>query len=119
VPSWTDDPAIGSRLINARADTVADKPALRSAFKSRCCLVVADGFFEWQATGGEKKKPYLFTLKGHQPFAFAGLWERWQRGDEHEVLSCTLITTEANELERFPLAWLTRRRADFQSARTD
>jgi putative SOS response-associated peptidase YedK len=94
-----DDPAIGYRLINARADTVADKPAFRSAFKSRRCLVVADGFYEWKATGAKMKLPYRFTLKSHQPLAFAGLWERWDKGEE-PVLTCTLITTGANDLVR-------------------
>jgi putative SOS response-associated peptidase YedK len=97
VPFWADDPKIGNRLANARADGVATKPSFRAAFKSRRCLVIADGFYEWKATG-KKKQPHYFQLKDGQPFAFAGLWERWQRWDEDEILSCTLITTEPNEV---------------------
>jgi putative SOS response-associated peptidase YedK len=93
IPSWADDPAIGNRLINARADTVAEKPAFRSAFKKRRCLVPADGFYEWKRENG--KTPYYFRLKDESPFAFAGLWERWEKGDE-PLESCTLITCAAN-----------------------
>jgi putative SOS response-associated peptidase YedK len=99
IPSWATDLAIGNRLINARADTVATKPAFRSAFKQRRCLVIADGFFEWKGAG-KKKQPYYFHLRDGRPFAFAGLWERWQKGDEQEILSCALITTEANDVVR-------------------
>ena len=93
IPSWADDPAIGNRLINARAETVAEKPAFRTAFKKRRCLVVADGFYEWKRENG--KTPYYFRLKDSSPFAFAGLWERWEKGEE-PVESCTLLTCEAN-----------------------
>ena len=93
IPSWADDPAIGNRLINARAETVAEKPAFRTAFKKRRCLVVADGFYEWKRENG--KTPYYFRLKDSSPFAFAGLWERWDKGEE-PVESCTLLTCEAN-----------------------
>jgi putative SOS response-associated peptidase YedK len=99
IPSWATDPSIGSRMINARADTVASKPAFRAAFKQRRCLIAADGFFEWQATGKKHKQPYRFTLHDQKPFAFAGLWERWRNG-EQDILSCALITTDANELVR-------------------
>ena len=92
VPGWAPDLAIGSRMINARAESVAEKPSYRSAFKKRRCLIVADGFFEWQKQG-KTKQPYLIRLKGAEPFCFAGLWERWK-----EVETCTIITTEANEL---------------------
>jgi putative SOS response-associated peptidase YedK len=94
VPSWAKEPGIGNKLANARADTVAEKPAFRSAFKKRRCLVLADGFYEWQAGSGGKT-PYYFQMKDEGLFAFAGLWERWQQGEE-PVESCTLITTEAN-----------------------
>jgi len=94
VPSWADDPSIGNRLINARADTVATKPSFRSAFKSRRCLVLADGFYEWQKIGS-RKQPYLITLRNGAPFAFAGLWESWKKA-EPPLESCTLITTDAN-----------------------
>ena len=94
IPSWAKEPGIGNNLANARADTVAEKPAFRSAFKKRRCLVIADGFYEWQAGPGGKT-PYYFQLKDQGPFAFAGLWERWEKGEE-PVESCTLITTDAN-----------------------
>jgi putative SOS response-associated peptidase YedK len=106
VPSWSDDPALGNRLINARSETAADKPAFRSAFRQRRCLVLADGFYEWQKQDG-KKQPYLFRLRGGGPFAFAGLCEHWQR-DERSIDSCTILTTQANGLvkplhERMPV----------------
>jgi putative SOS response-associated peptidase YedK len=96
VPSWADDPKIGNRLINARADTVASKPSFRSAFKRGRCLVLADGFYEWKAAG-KAKQPFFIRLKSDEPFAFAGLSEHWHRG-EQTVDSCALITTEPNEL---------------------
>jgi putative SOS response-associated peptidase YedK len=96
IPSWAEDPAIGNRMINARADTVATKPSFRTAYKKRRCLLVADGFYEWQKTGA-KKQPYYIRLKDDGPFAFAGLWERWKR-DDKAIESCTIITTDANEL---------------------
>jgi putative SOS response-associated peptidase YedK len=98
IRSWAKDKKIGARLINARADGVADKPSFRSAFKSRRCLIPADGFFEWQKTGC-KKQPYYITLRDGGPFAFAGLWERWH-GAEGDVRSCSMVTTDANELMR-------------------
>jgi putative SOS response-associated peptidase YedK len=94
IPSWAKEPGIGNSLANARADTVAEKPAFRSAFKRRRCLVVADGFYEW-GKGDGGKIPYYFQLKDSGPFAFAGLWERWDKGEE-PIETCTLITTEAN-----------------------
>ena len=97
VPPWAKDPAIGNRLINARAESVAEKPAFRAAFRRRRCLVVADGFYEWQRSGG-RKQPYFIRLRDDRPFAFAGLWEFWE-GPEHSALeTCTLITTGPNEL---------------------
>ena len=96
IPSWADDPAIGLRLINARAETAAEKPAFRAAFRQRRCLVLADGFFEWAKSGGGKQ-PYHFRLKDGGPFAFAGLWELWSKGEE-PIESCTLLTTEANDM---------------------
>src|SRR5262245_30482692 len=92
VPSWADDPAIGYRMINARSETVSEKPSFRAAFKHRRCLVLADGFFEWQPRGG-KKQPWLFRLKEGEPFAFAGLWERWEKGEGDPLETCTIITT--------------------------
>jgi putative SOS response-associated peptidase YedK len=93
VPSWVDDPKIGYRTINARLDTAPTKPAFRSGFKHRHCLVLADGFYEWQKTGGAKKQPYHIRLRDGGPFAFAGLWETWQR-EGQPVESCTILTTE-------------------------
>jgi putative SOS response-associated peptidase YedK len=106
IPSWADDPSIGDRLANARSETAATKPSFRSAFRSRRCLVVADGFYEWQRTNG-RKQPYFVGLQSERPFGLAGLWERWEKGDE-PVESCTILTTEANDLmkpihERMPV----------------
>ncbi len=98
IPSWAKDPSIGSRLINARSETVAEKPAFRASFKKRRCLVVADGFYEWKKMGGGKQ-PYYIGLKGHPPFAIAGLWDRWRDQESGETLrSCTLLTTGPNAL---------------------
>ena len=106
IPSWADDPAIGNRMINARAETVAEKPAFRKAFQSRRCLVISDGFFEWRREG-KHKQPYFIRMRDDRPFAFAGLWERWGRGGG-PIESCTHLTTEPNELvapihDRMPL----------------
>ena len=99
IPSWAKDPAIGNNLVNARAETLAEKPAFRSAYKYHRCLILADGFFEWQAQPGSKSKvPHFIRLKSEKPFAFAGLWEHWQSPDGSEIKSATIITTEPNEL---------------------
>jgi len=99
IPSWAKDAKMGAKLINARAETVADKPAFRSAFRKRRCLVVADGFYEWQPHENKKQKqPFYFKMKDEQLFAFAGLWEHWQDANGEEIESCSLLTTEANEL---------------------
>ena len=99
IPSWAKDPSIGSRLINARAETLGEKPAFRSAFRNRRCLIFADGFFEWQAQPGSKSKiPHFIRLKTGEPFAFAGLWEHWSAPDGSEVKSATIVTTSPNEL---------------------
>ncbi|HEY5314906.1 MAG TPA: SOS response-associated peptidase [Pirellulales bacterium] len=98
VPSWADDPAVATRLFNARAETVATKPAFRESFRKRRCLIPADGFYEWQRQG-KAKVPYHIRLQDGGPFALAGLWDRWRHG-ELEIESCTVITTEANELVR-------------------
>ena len=95
IPSWAGDPAIGNRMINARAETVATKPSYRSAFKSRRCLILADGFFEWRKTSNGKQ-PFYIHMEDGSPFAFAGLWESWKNG--REIRSCTIITTDPNEL---------------------
>ncbi|MCA3749441.1 MAG: SOS response-associated peptidase [Rubrobacter sp.] len=96
VPPWADDPSIGDRMINARAETVASKPSFRRAFRERRCLIPADGFYEWQRLDGGKQ-PYYVRRKDGAPFAFAGLWEIWRREGE-EIRSCTILTTEANGL---------------------
>lgn len=96
IPSWAKDKRIGNRLINARADTVAEKPAFRSALRQRRCLIPADGFYEWHQSGSQKQ-PYWIGFEGRTIFAFAGLWEHWQPRDTGELLeSCSIITTEAN-----------------------
>jgi putative SOS response-associated peptidase YedK len=98
IPSWAKDPTIGNRMINARAETLSEKPSFRSAYKNHRCLIFADGFYEWQARPGEKSKaPHFFRLKSRTPFVFAGLWELWQPPDGSEVLSATIITCEPNE----------------------
>jgi len=101
IPSWAKDRKMASKLINARAETVAEKPAFRSAFRKRRCLVVADGFYEWQQQENKKQKqPFYFRLSDGEPFAFAGLWEHWQDATGEEIESCTVLTTEANDLMR-------------------
>lgn len=95
VPSWADDPAIGNRMINARSETVAVKPAYRAAFQRRRCLVPADGYYEWRAEGSGKQ-PYFFHLEGDRPFVFAGLWESWQAPDGSPLETFVIITTDAN-----------------------
>lgn len=107
IPSWAKDLGMGAKLINARAETAAEKPAFRSAFKHRRCLVVADGFYEWQTKEG-KKQPFYFHLKEGKPFGFAGLWEQWRSPQGEEITSCTILTTKCNELlepihERMPV----------------
>jgi putative SOS response-associated peptidase YedK len=98
VPFWAKDPSIGSRMINARAETLAEKPSFKNAFRRRRCLILADGFYEWQKIPGEKKKlPLYIHLKDNKPFAFAGLWEEWNSADGSQILSATIITTEPNE----------------------
>ncbi|MGB3713717.1 MAG: SOS response-associated peptidase [Candidatus Promineifilaceae bacterium] len=97
IPRWAKDPKIGSRMINARSETAAEKPSFRSAFKYRRCLVPADGFYEWQKING-RKQPIRIQMKGGRPFAIAGLWEHWLSSDGSEIESCTLLTTEPNDL---------------------
>ncbi|MGH6931882.1 MAG: SOS response-associated peptidase [Dongiaceae bacterium] len=100
IPSWAKDSAIGNRLINARGETVASKPAFRGAFNARRCLVPADGFYEWRAEGGTKQ-PWRIALAENGPFAFAGLWERWlDKTENRPIESFTIVTTDANEVLR-------------------
>jgi len=97
VPTWAKDPSIGNRMINARAETVAEKPSYRNAYRHRRCLVLADGFYEWRREG-DAKTPYFISLASGEPFALAGLWERWTDKQSGESLqTTTLITTEAND----------------------
>lgn len=98
IPSWAKDPSMGVRLINARAETLSEKPAFRSAYKYRRCLIFADGFFEWQTSLGGKKTPYFIRLRSALPFAFAGLWENWSSPDGSEIRSAAIITTWPNDL---------------------
>ncbi len=97
IPSWAKDPSIGSRLINARAETLGEKPSFRNAFKKRRCLVMADGFYE-TLKEGKKKIPFYFRLKTGKPFGFAGLYETWTSPEGQTVNTCTIITTESNDL---------------------
>lgn len=123
IPFWADDKKIGSRLINARAESVATTPAFRAAFRSRRCLVLADGFYEWQQLGSGKQ-PYHLRFQDRRPFAFAGLWDKWDRQGE-QIESCTIITTDADDVvrplhDRMPVIippdsferWLDPRRSD-------
>lgn len=126
IPSWAKDPTIGSRLINARGETVHEKPSFRSALRRRRCLILADGFYEWQARPDGPKQPMFITLKDGGLFAFAGLWERWTEPESGAALTtCTIITTAPNELmaalhNRMPVilpradydAWLDPARSD-------
>ena len=96
IPRWSKDPKAGPAPINARSDTVAEKPMFKGLLKSRRCVVPADGFFEWKKDG-KKKLPVYFQLRDRQPFGFAGLWERW-KGPEQVIESVTLLTTEPNDL---------------------
>lgn len=107
VPSWAKDASMGNKMINARGETVHEKPAFRSAFRRRRCLILADGFYEWQKQNTVKVPMYIH-VEEHRPFAFAGLWEIW-RGEGGEVIrSCTILTTTPNSLmasihERMPV----------------
>ena len=107
IPSWAKSASVGNRLINARAETVAERPSFRTALTRRRCLVLADGFYEWQRAGNARR-PMRITLKSGEPFAFAGLWDSWRDPEGEIVRSCTIITTAANELlhpvhERMPV----------------
>lgn len=99
VPSWAKDPSIGNRMINARAETLMEKPSFRTALKRRRCLVPADGFYEWKLNAdGKTKTPMRMRLLNDEPFAFAGLWEHWHGDDGSELLTFTIITTSPNAL---------------------
>ena len=97
IPWWAEKPSIGSRMINARAETVADKPSFRDSFRRRRCLVLADGFYEWQRTGSGKR-PMRVAMRSGEPFAFAGIWSMWKDPEDNSIPTCAIITTSANEL---------------------
>jgi putative SOS response-associated peptidase YedK len=99
IPMWAKDPSIGSRLINARAETLEEKPAFRGSLKYKRCLILADGFYEWRTSpGGKAKIPYFIHMNDRRPFAFAGLWDSWNSPDGSQVKTATIITTEPNDL---------------------
>lgn len=99
IPSWTKDPGIGNRLINARGETLGEKPAFRGAYKYKRCVILADGFYEWKSQAGTKTKiPHFIHLKTHKPFAFAGLWDEWVAPDGSPMRSCAIVTTVPNKL---------------------
>ena len=100
IPSWARDENIGYKMINARSETVHEKPAFRDAFQKRRCLILADGFFEWKKDDRDKKTkpiPYYFHIDNHEPFMFAWLWEFWNPSPEKRIYSCTIITCKANQ----------------------
>jgi putative SOS response-associated peptidase YedK len=97
IPSWAKDPSIGYKTINARSEEAAQKPAYRSAFRQRRCLIPADGFYEWRKQG-KVKQPFLFQTRTKEPFGMAGLWEEWESPEGEVIVSCTILTTGANSL---------------------
>jgi putative SOS response-associated peptidase YedK len=99
IPAWVKDSASGAQPINAKAETAAEKPMFRDAFRHRRCLVPADGFYEWRQED-KRKQPVYICMKDREPFAFAGLWERWEGSDGRTIESCALLTTEPNDLLR-------------------
>lgn len=109
VPSWAKDISIGTKMINARSETIMEKPSYKSAFQRRRCLILADGFYEWKKSKAEgPAQPFFFQLKTREPFAFAGIWERWLPPDGSELLSGSIITCAANDVvapihERMPV----------------
>lgn len=99
IPFWAKDPSIGSRMINARSETLAEKNSFKNPYKRRRCLILADGFYEWAAVPGQKaKQPYYLCMEDGSPFAFAGLWEEWNSPEGSQLRSATIITTEPNPL---------------------
>ena len=132
MPSWAKDDSIGSKLINARAETLGEKPSFREAFRSRRCIIPASGFYEWQKTAKGAKQPFYFYLKEKEVFGFAGLYEEWLDRHSGELLeTCAIITAEANEIlkpvhERMPVIlkpesyaqWLDPREKDTNTLQT-
>jgi len=124
IPYWAKDPSIGNKLINAKAETIDEKPSFKNSFRSKRCLVVADGFYEWKKEG-PAKRPHRITLKTKELFGFAGLWDTWRSPRGEIINSCSIITTAPNELmagihDRMPViltreaeqAWLDRKVVD-------
>ncbi|MCP4756268.1 MAG: SOS response-associated peptidase [Proteobacteria bacterium] len=99
IPPWAKDMKIGYKMINARSETLAEKPSFKNAYRKRRCLIPAGGFYEWKKEG-KAKTPFHIRMKSTKPFAFAGLWEKWQGPGGELVFSCTIITTDANDLLR-------------------
>ncbi|HWJ78590.1 MAG TPA: SOS response-associated peptidase [Niallia sp.] len=97
IPPWSKDMKIGYKLINARAETIAEKPSFRHAYKKKRCLIIADSFYEWKRTE-ERKIPMRIKLKDNQPFAMAGLWQAWKSPNNKPIYSCSVITTQPNKL---------------------
>jgi putative SOS response-associated peptidase YedK len=97
IPFWAEDPAVGNRLINARAETVESKPSFRHSFRRQRCLILADGFYEWKKEGN-KKRPFHFLLHSQEIFGFAGLWDAWKNPEGKVIRTCTIITINSNEL---------------------
>lgn len=97
IPPWAKDPVIGSRMINARSETVHEKPTFRSAFKHRRCVIPANGFYEWKEAEG-RKKPLYVKMKDNNPMIFAGLWDNWKPEEGEEIESCSILTTSSNDL---------------------
>lgn len=98
IPFWAKDPSIGSRMINAKAETIREKPSFRIPFLKQRCLVPADGFYEWKRAGSKEKIPYRITLADRSPFAMAGIWDRWKDPEGRQVYSFAILTTAPNEL---------------------
>ena len=126
VPSWAKDLTVGSRMINARSETAAEKPSFRSAFRKRRCLIPVDGFYEWENIGRQKKQPWLIHAVDHSPLVLAGLWESWQPPDSaaEPVLTCSILTTAANAHmssihDRMPVIIPTEHHATWLSDATD
>ena len=97
VPHWANDPTIGNKLINARSETIEQKPSFRDSFKNNRCLIIADGFYEWQGSG-LTKKPFYIYMKDEKPFGMAGLFDYWIDPKGEKAITCTIVTTEANEI---------------------
>jgi putative SOS response-associated peptidase YedK len=118
VPHWAKDPGMGAKMINARAETVAEKPAFRDAFAGRRCLIVADGFYEWRRREGGRPQPMWISRADGEPFAFAGLWATWHGPDEQVLRTCSIVTTHANDVlapihDRMPVMLAPETEADW------